>query len=320
MSSFWQSFKKPIFLLAPMDEVTDTVFRQVINLCSRPDIFMTEFVNCDGLCSRGYDKLITKLKFSNKEKPIIAQIWGSNPETFYKTAKMIVEMGFDGIDINMGCPDKSVLKSGGGAALIGQFDLAKAIIEYTRKGANNLPVSVKTRIGIKEIQTEKWVEFLLNQNLDALTIHARTAKEMSKVSAHWEEIGKAVEIKKSLGADTLIIGNGDVKSYKEGLDKCKVYGVDGIMIGRGVFENPWIFNSKIDPEYVTVEERLKLLLLHTKLFNKTYGKEKNFNILKKFFKIYASGFPGASELRVKLMETKSCEDVEKLLAEFSEIG
>ena len=305
MKNIWNTLEKPFLVQAPMEDVTDTVFRQIIAKCGKPDVFFTEFTNVEGMCSRGRDKVGRRLIFTPVEKPIVAQIWGLDPSKFFETAKMVKDMGFDGIDINMGCPEKSVVKRGACAGLIHNPTLAKEIIEAVKKGAGDLPISVKTRIGIKEIETEVWIEFLLKQNLDALTVHGRTVKEMSDVPAHWDEIGKVVKLRDKLNVNTLIIGNGDIKSLDDALEKHKKYKVDGIMIGRGIFENLWIFDKKINPQNISSEAKLKLLIEHIKLFDKTWGsasrRTKNFSLMKKFYKIYISSRPDASDLRMKLM-------------------
>lgn len=314
MNNFWQGLKKPFFVLAPMDDVTDTTFRQVVSMCGKPDIFFTEFINADGFVSGKGDLIwAQKLKFISEERPLVVQIWGCNPDKFFQASQKIKEMGFDGIDINMGCPDKKVLKSGGGGALINSPELAKEIIMATKEGAGGLPVSVKTRVGFKNIQTEEWLGFLLKFNLTALSVHSRTVVELSKVPARWEEIAKVVQIRDMLGSQTLIIGNGDIKSYQEGLEKAKEYGADGIMIGRGVFENPWIFNPHIDFGKINIWDRVALLQKHIDLFVSTYQDKKSFLVLRKYFKIYASGFKGAKELRIKLTQTTTPQEVKELL-------
>lgn len=296
-------------ILAPMDDVTDTVFRQIVASVGRPDVFFTEFTNIDALTSAGKDKVMPRLKFENFERPIIAQIWGSNPEKFFQVAQMLSQMGFDGIDINMGCPDKKVIRAGACSALIKNQDLAKKIIEATIKGSGGLPVSIKTRIGFSEIQTQEWVEFLLSTGVAALTLHFRTVKEMSKVPAHWEEAKIAVETRNKLKSKTLIIGNGDVKSLVEARQKINKYGLDGVMIGRGIFENVWLFNENVNPANITPEDRRALLEKHVDLFQQTWGETKDFNILKKFVKCYINGFSGASKTREKLMQ---CQDFNEL--------
>jgi tRNA-dihydrouridine synthase len=308
MQSFWNTLEKPILIQAPMDDVTDTVFRQIIARCGKPDVFFTEFTNVEGMCSRGKDKVGKRIVFTPVERPIVAQIWGLDPLKFTETAKLIKRMGFDGIDINMGCPEKSVVKRGSCGAIIDNPKLAKEIILAVRKGAVGLPISVKTRIGVKNIQTEKWIKFLLEMDLDAITIHGRTVAEMSDVPNHWDEIGKAVRLRDSMKSKTLIIGNGDIKSRKDTVEKYKKYKLDGIMIGRGIFDNLWIFNKNVDPSKISYQERLKRLIEHISLFDKTWGENKNFSLMKKFYKIYISGHPDAKSLRMKLMEFKTARE------------
>lgn len=300
---FWQSLKSPFFALAPMDDVTDTVFRQIVARAAKPDVFFTEFTNVDGLMSKGRENVIGRLKFSKAEKPIIAQIWGLLPKNYYDASKMIAGMGFDGIDINMGCPQRDVVKIGACAGLMKDKEKAAQVIEAVKDGAKGLPVSVKTRLGYKFVEYE-WLQFLLEQNLDALTVHGRTAAEMSKPPARWDEIGKVVEMRKKMGSKTVIIGNGDIANYHDGMDKHEKYGVDGLMIGRGIFENLWAFEKLSQSRIIDKKVRFDLLLEHVNLFEKTWGKVKNPQILKKFFKIYVNGFEGASELRAQLMLTK----------------
>jgi len=318
MSNIWQKLKKPIFILAPMDDVTDTVFRQIIGDLAAPDLYFTEFTSVDGMVSeKGREPVSRRLQFTEKERPIIAQIWGNDPEKFFKAAQMCKEMGFDGIDINMGCPEKSVVKRGMCSGLINHPEVAAAIIKATKEGAGGLPVSVKTRIGFREIQTEEWLGFLLKQDLAALTVHGRTVREMSKVPAHWDEIGKAVKLRDQIAPQTLIIGNGDINSYQDGLNKVSEHGVDGVMVATGIFKNLWIFDKSGKIPNLTIEERLNQLLKHSRLFVKTWGQTKSFAILKKFFKIYISEFEGASEMRVEFMNTNSLEEVTALVVKFS---
>lgn len=309
MVSFWQKLKKPIFALAPMEDVTDSVFRQIVANCGRPDVFFTEFTSCDGFCSKGREKVMNRLRFTEKERPIVAQIWGFQPANFFQTSQKLADLGFDGIDINMGCPQKSVLKQGAGGALIKNPLLAKEIILAVKEGAPKLAVSVKTRLGFTKIQTEKWIEFLMRQNLAALTIHGRTVANQFEVPANWEEIGQAVKLRNQLKVETIILGNGDVKSYQQGTELSKKYGIDGVMIGRGIFNNPWIFQKSVVSYQPLIQERWDLLFKHVKLFEQTWGKSKNFAILKKFFKIYINNFPGAFELRTKLMAVNSFEEL-----------
>ncbi len=316
MKTIWDKLEKPIFILAPMEDVTDTVFRRIISSCGRPNLYFTEFTNVDGLASKG-DKVVSqRILYTKEEKPLIAQIWGMKPENYFKAAQRLVDMGYDGIDINMGCPQRTVTRHGACSALIKNHSLAKEIIQATKEGAKGLPVSVKTRIGFNKIVLDEWIGFLLDQDLPALTIHGRTAAEMSKVPAHWDEIGKAVEIRNAKKLKTLIIGNGDVKSLNEAKEKAKQYKLDGIMIGRGIFENPWLFHPKTAIETITVKDRIELLKNHVDLYVQTWGKNKNFQILKKYFKIYIANFEGAHELRTQLMETTNQEEVDKILQQY----
>lgn len=314
----WQNLKKPFFVLAPMEGGTDTVFRQIVVDCGRPDVMFTEFTNVEGLLSKGRNDVALRLKFTETEKPLIAQIWGKNPIAYFEVAQQLVQLGFDGIDINMGCPERTVVRNGCCSALIENHELAEKIIKSTKEGAGDLPVSVKTRIGFKSIATEEWISFLLNQNISALTVHFRTQKEMSLVPAHWEEAEKVVKLRDKIAPSTVIIGNGDIMSKKQGLDLANKYGVDGIMIGRGVFHNPYVFNEKINYEKQTKEERISLLKKHINLFEKTWKSnekvyKKSFLPLKRYFKIYISGFEGAVDLRAKLMETRTLEEAKQIL-------
>ena len=287
--------------MAPMADVTDSAFRQVVLSCGKPDVFYTEFVSADGLCSeKGSPKLMPHLVFKKNERPIVAQFFGANPENFYKCAQLAVELGFDGIDINMGCPSGKIVKHDSGAGLIRTPELAKEIIRETKRGAGNLPVSVKTRIGYNKIVTEEWVLHLIEAKPAAIIIHGRTSKEMSKVPNHWDEIGKAAALCRKAGIP--VIGNGDIASYSEGLEKSKQFGLDGVMVGRAIFSNPWFFNPSIDPAIKTLAEKIELLKKHIRLFTKLWGTNKNFDTMKKFFKIYISGWEGAKELRAKLMK------------------
>ncbi len=311
----WGKLKKPFFALAPMEGATDTVFRQIVIDCGRPDVLFTEFTNVQGLLSKGSKQVSQRLKFEDYERPIIAQIWGNNPEYFYKAAHEVSKMGFDGIDINMGCPERNIVKKGSCSALIKTPDLAKQIIKATRKGAElsekNLPISVKTRIGFSTISYE-WIEFLLTQNLPALTLHLRTTKEMSKVPAHWEFAKDFVKLKNEISPNTILIGNGDVESISEGKKKAEDTGMDGIMIGRGVFHNPFVFSGK-NYDLVSREEKFKLLRKHIELFESTWNDEKSYQPLKRYFKIYINGFDGASDMREKIMLTNNLQEGKELL-------
>jgi len=316
-NNFWDSLNKPFFVLAPMADVTDIAFRQIIAKYGKPDVFWTEFVSCDGLLSNGKEHLLHDLKYGEQERPIVAQIFGGKPGNFYECTKLITELGFDGIDINMGCPDRSIEKQGAGAALMKDPKRAREIIREVKRGAGDIPVSIKTRMGYNKNELDSWLPEILAEKPAVVTMHARTRKEMSKVEAHWEEVAHAVKIRDEMGSKTLIIGNGDIKDLNEAEKKAKETGADGVMIGRGIFGNPWLFNKEINREDVSLEERLKVMVEHTKLFEKLHGNKKNFATMKKHYKAYAEGFDGAKELRVKLMEAKkNASEVESTVKDF----
>ena len=298
-----------------MDDVTDTVFRQIVADCAPPDLFFTEFVNVDGLQSPGRPKLMKRLQFTDKETPLIAQIWGKNPENFYKTAQELVEMGYAGIDINMGCPEKNVVRNGTCSALINDRPLALEIIKATQAGANGqLPVSVKTRLGFGTVDYT-WHEFLLAQNLAMLTIHGRTRAQMSKVPADWEAIAHVRELRDQLAPDTLLVGNGDVLSYEQGMELATKHQLDGIMVGRGVFQDPYVFAPNSVWNSVKPTERLALYRRQVELFAATWQhNERPIQTLNKFCKIYVNGFDGAKELREELMAATSTDQLLEILA------
>lgn len=315
MKSFWQSLKKPIFVLAPMADVTDAAFREVIAEKGKPDVFWTEFVSADGLVlapEKGRQKLLKDLIYGEKERPIVAQFFTSKPENMKAVAKLAEELGFDGIDINMGCPDKSVEKQGAGASLIKNPQLARELIRSAKEGAPSLPVSVKTRLGYNKVEIETWLKELLAEEPAVVTIHARTRKEMSKVDAHWEYIKRAVEIRDELGSETLIFGNGDALDLSDARAKVVETGCDGVMLGRAIFGNPWLFAERVPSE----EERLTTLVRHCELFEKYLGEVKSFAIMKKHFKSYTQGLKDATTLREKLMATQSAEEVSRVVEEY----
>lgn len=322
MKKFWEKLPKPFFCLAPMADVTDAAFRCVIAKYGKPDVMWTEFVSADGLSSPGREVLKNNLIFSKKEKPIVAQLFSSHPIKMRQAAKYVASLGFDGIDINMGCPDRSIEKQGAGAAMMKDMKKAGEIIEAVKDGIKdsknkNISISVKTRIGYNKNQISEWIPFLLSQDIDALTLHARTRKEMSLVPARWEHVKEAVEIRNKMGIKTKIIGNGDVKDMEQGMLLARETGCDGIMVGRGIFGNPWFFTGKSKINFtLTVEQKLKVMCEHTKLFDKLLGKVKNFAVMKKHYKAYVNGFDGAKELRVKLMETKNAHEVEVIVNDF----
>ena len=293
-----------------MDDVTDTVFRQIVGECAPPDLYFTEFVNVDGLQSPGRDKLLKKLRFSKKEKPIIAQLWGKDPENYYKTARDLVEMGFDGIDINLGCPDRAVIKNGCCIALINNRELTGEILQSVREGGSSLPLSVKTRLGLNEVDYT-WHEFLLQQKLNMLTIHGRTAKQLSKVPADWSAIEHVRSLRDKLSPTTIIVGNGDIMSRTQGEELAKKHQLDGIMIGRGIFHDPFAFAHTSPWQKMSRNEKIDLYRKQVELFQQTWKEnERKVYTLNKFCKIYINDFDGAKELREELM---SCQTPEELL-------
>lgn len=314
MNNFWQTLPKPFFALAPMEAVTDVVFRHVVAKAGRPEVFFTEFTNTASYCSpKGIHSTRGRLTFTPDEQPIVAQIWGTNPDHFREMAHGLREQGFSGIDINMGCPDKSVVKGGAGSGLIRTPALAGDIITATKEAG--LPVSVKTRLGdVRVDEWRSWLTYLLQQDIANLTVHLRTRKEMSKVPAHYELIPEIVALRNEIAPHTLLTINGDIKNRRHGEELAKQYDVDGIMIGRGIFTNPYAFiKSERQPSR---QEIMELFRYHLDLFD-TYSRElepRPFDPLKRFFKIYIREMPGAAELREALMHTKSTNDVRELLA------
>ncbi len=357
--NFWQKLKqqheetgKPFFVLAPMADVTDAAFRRIIAKYGKPDVTWTEFVSADGLCHpKGREKLLKDLNYSEIERPIVAQLFSSKPENMREAAKLCAELGFDGIDINMGCPDKTIEKQGCGSAMIKTPDIAIEIIKAAKQGitdsGKNIPLSVKTRVGYSRDEIDTWVKTVLEQDIATLTIHARTRKDLSQVPANWDYVKRVVHLRNKVAPNTLIIGNGDVSDMNDGIEKAHATGCDGIMIGRALFGNPWIFNKSIsikkkgnwkqniflrllpnkwskkimgDSRYtisdISLSDKLHVMLEHTQLFDELLGDVKNFAVMKKHYKAYATGFPGAKELRIKLMESKNKEEVQMIVDEF----
>jgi len=311
--NFWQELPRPFFILAPMEAVTDVVFRHVIATAARPDIFFTEFTNASSFASpKGIHSTRGRLTFTPDEQPMVAQIWGAKPADFSVMAKGLADMGYSGIDINMGCPDKTVIKAGGGSGLIRTPELAGELIAAAKEGG--LPVSVKTRLGYSSTEEwREWLTFLFKQDIVNLTIHLRTRKEMSKVDAHYDIVPEIKKLRDEIAPQTLLTINGDIRDRQHGEELVEKYGVDGIMIGRGIFHNPFAF--ELEKRDHSREELLKLLSLQLDLFDK-YSEElepRKFEPLKRFFKIYIRDFPGASELREQLMHTKSTDEVRALI-------
>lgn len=354
--NFWQQLqqhKKPFFCVAPMADVTDAAFRRLIVRYGKPDVMWTEFVSANGLMSAGREVLARDLVFSEEERPIVAQLFSSDPEKMEGAARLCAELGFDGVDINMGCPDRTIEKQGAGAAMIKNPESAAFVIAAAKRGialaGKDIPVSVKTRVGYNAVQLDEWIPFLLKQDIAALTVHARTRKDMSLVPAQWEYLREVVKLRDRIAPHTVIIGNGDVTSLLDGKEKAKATGADGIMVGRALFGNPWFFDasrgivaalpkrypawlrnapligrffdtrrkaaqSTVKP--ISIEERLHVLVEHTALFEELLGDIKSFAIMKKHYKAYCTGFPNAKELRIELMEAKNAKEVEVIVKAF----
>ncbi len=359
MNNFWQNLPRPFLAVAPMADVTDAAFRRMIAKYSAhirpdgtaggPDVMWTEFVSADGLVrapEEGRKKLLKDLIFDETERPIVAQLFTRHPEYMEQIARLCLDMGFDGVDINMGCPAGAIIDQGCGAAMIRTPEIAQAVILAAKKGARSddggIPVSVKTRLGYHMDQVEDWIPVILETKPAALTVHARTRKDMSKVPARWDRLMRVVELRDALSPGTVIIGNGDVLTADDGYQKAHAYGVDGVMIGRALFGNPWFFHpTKRVPykmtslpthgvdrdsimvsdttdgalEYVSIAERLHVLVEHSKLFLELLP-HKNFAVMKKHYKAYVGGWPGAAELRQKLMQANTVDDIEQVVAAY----
>lgn len=314
-NNFWHDLPKPFFILAPMEDVTDVVFRHVISVAARPDVFFTEFTNTESYCHpEGMQSVRGRLTFTEDEQPIVAHIWGDKPEYFKQMSIGMAELGFSGIDINMGCPVPNVASKGKGAGLIRRPDVAAELIQAAKAGG--LPVSVKTRLGYTYVdEWRDWLTHIFKQDIDNLSIHLRTRKEMSEVPAHWELIPEIKKLRDEVAPNTLLTINGDIPDRQTGLELVEKYGVDGVMIGRGVFKNPFAFEK--EPKEHTSEELLNLLRLHLDLFDHyTKDEPRPFKPLRRFFKIYVKGFRGASELRHQLMETETTDEVREMLDKF----
>ncbi|WP_082684189.1 tRNA dihydrouridine synthase [Lentibacillus amyloliquefaciens] len=314
--NFWRNLPRPFFVLAPMEDVTDVVFRHVVSAAAGPDVFFTEFTNSESYCHpEGRQSVRGRLTFTEDEQPMVAHIWGDKPEYFRQMSIGMAEQGFKGLDINMGCPVPNVATKGKGCGLIRRPDVAAKLIEAAKAGG--LPVSVKTRLGYTDVdEWRDWLTHLLNQDIVNLSIHLRTKKEMSKVDAHWELIPEIKKLRDQVAPDTLLTINGDIPDRVTGLELAQQYGVDGVMIGRGVFKNPFAFEK--EPKDHSSKELLDLLRLHLDLFDKysTELEPRQFKPLRRFFKIYVRGFRGASELRNQLMMTESTDEVRALLDNF----
>lgn len=322
MQSFWDTLPKPFFVMAPMADVTDPAFRRLVAACGAPDIFWTEFVSADGLYyTREVKKLpdaenplMRDLQFSASERPIIAQIFSSKPHMIEYTVKLVAQLGFDGVDLNMGCPDRSIERQGCGSAMIKTPALAKELIAVA-KAASALPVSVKTRVGYSKESLDEWLPTLLEAAPVAVTLHLRTRNQMSLVPANWDFMKKAVEIRARTASDVLLIGNGDIQDLTDAKQKVAESGCDGAMIGRGMFGNPWVFAGRAQ-EGTPLPEKLSALVRLAEDFEQLRP-QKNFAILKKHVKAFVTGFEGAAELRANIMRAETAKDMRRVIAESS---
>ncbi len=323
MASFWHTLPKPFFVLAPMADVTDAAFRRLIAQLGKPDVFFTEFISADGLYHlREIEKvpdaknpLLRELMYTSSEHPIVAQLFGGNPKTMKYATEFVATLGFDGIDINIGCPDRSVEKQGAGAALIKNTTQAISVIRAAQEGAarhtHTIPISVKTRIGYTHETIDEWIPALLSVQPAAITVHLRTRKEMSKVSAHWEYMEHIVSLRDKSNSNTLILGNGDVHDLKDAVQKAKSSGADGIMLGRAIFENPWLFSNRKYTS-ISIEERFSALTTLANFFEEIYP-PKPFHIFRKHIKTFINGFPRAAEFRTLLMHANSADELTDIL-------
>jgi tRNA-dihydrouridine synthase len=348
--NFWHQIKKPILGLSPMDGVTDAPFRYIVAKYGKPDVMMTEFTNVEGL-ARNAVVMLDDFLYSETERPIVAQIYGSEPESFYKIAIICCELGFDGVDINMGCPAKNVAARGCGAALIQNPPLAKEIIQQVKLGIRDwvegkmiedlglknrmifkvrrmneariglpniverkpIPVSVKTRIGFDRVVVEDWVKHLLEEEPVAITLHGRTLKQMYTGSADWEAIARAAEVIHQ--TSTLVLGNGDIQSLEDAGEKILKSGVDGALIGRSVIGQPGFFNRGDQESKKTSFERFKIMLEHARFFESVKGADR-FSAMRKHFGWYCKGVPQAAELRRQMFQTNSTAELEKIVTAY----
>ncbi len=308
--SIWNNLPKPIVALAPMEDVTDVAFRQIVEEVAPADLYFTEFMNVNAWETKGWPSVSRRLKKRDEETKLIAQIWGDDLEKFTAVAQDLVKRGFAGIDLNMGCPVKKVVARNQGGGIIRDFEKASKIIKAVQAGAGDLPVSVKTRIGVDTIITEQWISHLLQHDLAAITVHARTVKEQSAVPAHWDQVELAVELRDKLAPKMLILGNGDIEDRQHAEQLCKETGADGVMIGRGIFHNIAAFAQ--EPTELSPEDSLKIAKRHFELYDE-YKPSTPFGAFKKFFKVYVHSFDGAAELRTELNQTQSKDEIRKIL-------
>lgn len=314
MQDFWKNLSRPFFIQAPMEDVTDVAFRRLIARHGKPHVMFTEFTSADGLVlapEEGQRILRKKLLFDASERPIVAQLFSVYPDRMREAARIVQDLGFDGLDINMGCPVREVVNSGCGAALIKTPELAQQIVKAAHEGAPNIPISVKTRIGYHKDEIDTWIPSILNSPLSHLTLHLRTRDEMSDVPAHWDVMPRILKIRDKEKPDVSVAGNGDVQNLEDARAKVRDTGCDGVMLGRAIYGNPWLFSDRTDKP--SREERIHALIEHLECFKELMSDTQNFAVMKKHFKAYISGWDNAKDLRVKLMEAHDEEEAIEIL-------
>ncbi len=329
VSEYWQSFTPPIFALAPMENVTDTVFRRIVRQCGSPHVFFTEFTRVEQVAAYPRRGLPWRMRFrEEEERPLVVQIWGTNPELYHRSAAIIADLGYDGVDINMGCPVLKIRNKGSCSGLIVNPSLAAEIVQATREGARSggqgIPVSVKTRIGYDRPATEDWIGFLLQQQIDLLTVHGRTAYQESEGPVAYDEIARAVRLRDAVAPRTRILANGDIRSVVDGMRVISLTGADGVMIGRGIFADPFLFshlNGRArNYNDLSADEKIGLMRRHILLHQDSWAGERNYDVLKRFYKIYLVGFDGAAELRERLNQTADYSSALREIEHFERTG
>lgn len=324
---FWEKLAKPIVGLSPMDGVTDAPMRLIAKKYGQPDVIYTEFVSVEGLWriqkrEETTHKIWNELRFDQSEQPVLAQLFGSDPDSFYEATKIVAKMGFAGVDINMGCPSPGLEKRGGGAGLMRDPGLAHRVIEAVRKGVadvgSEIPVSVKTRIGSSGPDKEWW-KAIAGEELPAVAMHGRTFKQLYSGEANWEVLKEAAEVIRESGA--LFLTNGDVEKIL-GNDRVQLSNervvdlkgsFDGVLIGRKAIGNPWVLRK--DGYEPSLEEKLMVALEHAREFEKNLPGNK-FEMMRKHLAWYVHGFDGASSLRRKLVISNNADEVEEIVSEF----
>ena len=316
-SSFWHKLPRPFQVLAPMEDVTDTVFRRIVAAAGKPDVFFTEFTGVDGLCGSRSHIIGRRLIHTPVESPLVAQIWGNTPENYARVAHRLAGQDFSGIDINMGCPIRKLTRKGYCSALIENRNLASEIIHATREHAGHLACSVKTRIGFRSVALDEWIGFLLEHNLDALTVHGRIAQQMSEGSADWNAIAGCVSIRNMHAPNTIVIGNGDIRSQEDIRRRVAQSGVDGVMIGRGIFGNLFIFRKDgVRYEDLPIAERVRALRRHFRLHNRQWGQDRNYHALKKFVKMYLGEDTAMVRFTDAVLNSRNYEHGMQLITEY----